>query len=179
MPNADASTHVDVVVRSNDCNCNCNCNNFVYILRSEAARRTYVGATKNPRRRLRQHNGEISGGARATRGHRPWRCVAVVGDIASWSDALKLEWRLKRASRGRRGADRCDVLVDVLRMSRWTRTATPMSKMGALTVLWSAADAPAVLAATRAADATPHATHRVVPTPEAGADADASAEAME
>ena len=110
---------------------------FVYVLRATGSRRTYVGATVDPERRLRQHNGLISGGARATRSGRPWRCVAVIGGLPSWSDALKLEWRLKRGSAGgmrkRRkrgwGSDRCDQLCDVLTMERWTRSATPTAEI--------------------------------------------------
>ena len=42
---------------------------FVYCIHSDR-RRTYVGATKNLARRLRQHNGELVGGAKSTRGRR-------------------------------------------------------------------------------------------------------------
>ena len=38
----------------------------VYLLLNSTHTRTYVGATIDPIRRLRQHNQEIVGGARAT-----------------------------------------------------------------------------------------------------------------
>jgi predicted GIY-YIG superfamily endonuclease len=38
----------------------------VYLLKHENLNRTYVGITNNLKRRLRQHNGEIKGGARST-----------------------------------------------------------------------------------------------------------------
>ena len=61
-------------------------------------KRTYVGATVNPDRRLRQHNGEISGGARATKG-RAWRRVFLIGGFADERDALRFEWRWKWLTR--------------------------------------------------------------------------------
>ena len=58
----------------------------------------YTGVTANLKRRLRQHNGELVGGARYTRSRRPvvlaWQCR-----VCSHSEALQLESRLKRLSR--------------------------------------------------------------------------------
>ena len=39
-----------------------------YALLSKGGKRTYVGVTNDPRRRLRQHRRELAGGARATDG---------------------------------------------------------------------------------------------------------------
>jgi putative endonuclease len=55
---------------------------FVYVLVSTGGR-TYVGIATDVARRLRQHNGELAGGARATRGHRPWAVGRVVGPVAT------------------------------------------------------------------------------------------------
>lgn len=69
---------------------------FVYVLRSKQTGRTYVGATINEKRRLRQHNGEIKGGARATRGFRPWEIIRLIGPIKTQKEALKEERRVKK-----------------------------------------------------------------------------------
>lgn len=69
---------------------------FCYML--ETAGKTYVGATVNPDRRLRQHNGELAGGARATAG-RVWTRRFLVGGFADERAALRFEWRWKWLTR--------------------------------------------------------------------------------
>jgi predicted GIY-YIG superfamily endonuclease len=67
---------------------------IVYVVRSvPRPMRTYVGVTNNPARRLRQHNGEIAGGARATHTTRPWEFfVLVCGFGSDKSMAMRYEW---------------------------------------------------------------------------------------
>jgi len=72
---------------------------FVYVLVGRRAR-TYVGIAIDVDRRLRQHNGELVGGARSTRAHRPWGIGRVLGPIASRGGAQVVEARVKRR-RGR------------------------------------------------------------------------------
>jgi len=62
--------------------------------------RYYVGLTVSPARRLRQHNAEIVGGARATRSGRPWIPRALYGPYENRSEATKAERALKKAKRG-------------------------------------------------------------------------------
>ncbi|KAH9321562.1 hypothetical protein KI387_016201, partial [Taxus chinensis] len=50
----------------------------VYLIISADMRKTYVGVTTNFKRRLRQHNGELNGGAKASRAGRPWQSVCLV-----------------------------------------------------------------------------------------------------
>lgn len=68
---------------------------YVYVIRSTTGR-TYVGATIDPKRRLRQHNGEIKGGAKNTVGFRPWTLVRTIGPIETQKEALREERRIKR-----------------------------------------------------------------------------------
>lgn len=76
---------------------------FVYCLQSSDRRATYVGATVDLDRRLRQHNKEIKGGATATGIHvargNTWKRVAHVEGFPDWKSALQFEWRWKQLSR--------------------------------------------------------------------------------
>lgn len=76
---------------------------YVYLLESSDSKSTYVGATMNLERRLRQHNKEIKGGAHATgakvaRGE-SWERVCYISGFPDWSAALQFEWRWKQLSR--------------------------------------------------------------------------------
>lgn len=71
---------------------------FCYMLQSTDRRKTYVGATVDPNRRLRQHNGELAGGARATKG-RSWTRRYLVGGFTEERVALRFEWRWKYLTR--------------------------------------------------------------------------------
>jgi len=66
--------------------------------------RTYVGATVDLDHRLRQHNGEISGGAKATSGRAgSWRRVCHVEGFADECAALQFEWAWKNWTKKCRG----------------------------------------------------------------------------
>ena len=64
---------------------------------------TYIGATVDIERRLRQHNKEITGGARAT-GIKVaqglvWKLAGYISGIPEWRTALQIEWRWKQLGR--------------------------------------------------------------------------------
>jgi len=76
---------------------------FVYLLVSSTSGNTYVGATVDLERRLRQHNKEIKGGATATgtkvaKGE-SWSRATYVSGFPHWTAALQFEWRWKQLSR--------------------------------------------------------------------------------
>jgi structure-specific endonuclease subunit SLX1 len=75
---------------------------YVYLLVSTSGS-TYVGATIDLDRRLRQHNKEIKGGAHATsikvQKGEIWRRAAYVSNFPDWQAALQFEWRWKQLSR--------------------------------------------------------------------------------
>lgn len=75
---------------------------YVYLLVASNGA-TYIGATVDLNRRLRQHNKEIKGGAHATSAKvckgEQWIRAAHVAGFPSWQAALQFEWRWKQITR--------------------------------------------------------------------------------
>lgn len=65
-----------------------------YLIKSNE--HVYIGYTTDFSRRIRQHNGEISGGAKKTMKHRPWYPVCTIEGFYESSSALRFEYRLQR-----------------------------------------------------------------------------------
>jgi len=70
---------------------------FVYLLRC-ADNSLYCGITTNLEKRLRQHNGELTGGAKYTKARQPCQLV-YFEKSESRSTASKREYEIKRLSR--------------------------------------------------------------------------------
>ena len=109
-----------------------------YLLESNTGGRpaTYVGVTNSMKRRIRQHNGELCGGAKATSRRRPWSYAAFVGPFDSYRCALQFEWAWKHA-RPRRSHGmlaRVKKLRSVLMRERWTKNAPRQADHSPLTV---------------------------------------------
>ncbi len=75
---------------------------YVYLLHS-TDNSTYVGATIDLDRRLRQHNKIIKGGAHATsikvNAGQTWERACYIEGFPDWQAALQFEWRWKQISR--------------------------------------------------------------------------------
>lgn len=122
---------------------------FVYLLESSCKKATYVGATVNLERRLRQHNKEIAGGAHATgarvaRGE-TWRRACHVTGFPTWQAALQFEWRFKQLTRRERSdvnqtplERRKAALERLLSLPQSTSKAVPYAEWpsGAPVVVW-------------------------------------------
>eukprot|EP00727_Mastigamoeba_balamuthi_P014333 m51a1_g9524 putative structure-specific endonuclease (257) ;mRNA; f:760853-761873 len=79
-----------------------------YLLTSLSPRhalQTYIGFTTDPRRRLRQHNGELAHGAKRTSTRRPWEMVVVVHGFETKELALQFEWAWQHPAVSRRARD--------------------------------------------------------------------------
>jgi structure-specific endonuclease subunit SLX1 len=88
----------------------------VYLLKHTIHRGTYLGITNNLKRRIRQHNGEIKGGARSTsrrKGNGEWIYHLIVPNLTK-SEALSLERLLKIHRRKGKGRTPLDRRVDLI-----------------------------------------------------------------
>lgn len=113
---------------------------YVYLLVSTGGN-TYVGATVDLNRRLRQHNKEIKGGAHATgikvaKGE-TWIRAAHVSGFPDWQAALQFEWRWKQLSRKyplkmKPLERRMAALKDLLKLSQSTSKAKPFSEWASM-----------------------------------------------
>ncbi|GMH41605.1 hypothetical protein BSKO_09515 [Bryopsis sp. KO-2023] len=73
--------------------------------------RTYIGFTVNPQRRLRQHNGEVKGGAKKTSKGRTWEMVMVVYGFPTKVAALQFEWAWQNPQKSNLVKDAVGVLA--------------------------------------------------------------------
>lgn len=98
---------------------------YCYIIYSPSKNRTYVGYTVEPTRRIRQHNGIIKGGAKATSVANDWRFLSIITSTSPTFTnilALSIEWHLKHPNGNKktkdvkyRGVDgRLNAIIDVL-----------------------------------------------------------------
>jgi predicted GIY-YIG superfamily endonuclease len=130
---------------------------LVYALQAADADHSYVGATNNFARRLRQHNDLLKGGARYTRRDSGWSPIFKVRGFPKRRQALQFEKLFHRGFRGRRlvtvpagrtnpfgtgaSARRAWALYWALQKERFSqrRGTTPTRKLR-LTIEWSRAD---------------------------------------
>ena len=112
---------------------------FVYFIQSTYGA-TYIGATVDLDKRIRQHNKEIKGGATATSNKvekgEIWSYICYVENFPSWNEALKFEWRWKQISRQIQKSKprqkpierRLEALKTLLALDKSTSKAIPYSE---------------------------------------------------
>ncbi len=102
---------------------------IVYCIKTGQANRSYVGETNKFQRRIRQHNRELTKGAKATRGYTDWHLVYLVEGLPDRKTARQLEWRLhRRTPKSTRfgtsaAAQRAWQLYRAFQMEKFTDTA--------------------------------------------------------
>ncbi len=111
------------------------CGWVFYIIANGGA--TYAGVSPDPHRRLRQHNQELSGGAKYTTSKAAggWRHVVLVSGFQTKIQALQFEWAVKHVPPRDRGglSARLIKLQTVLARQHWTKAA-PLAETVSLVV---------------------------------------------
>lgn len=107
-----------------------------YIIENKGC--TYAGVSPDPVRRLRQHNGEIKGGAKYTTGKGcGWEHICLISGFKDKIQAMQFEWAVKHvAPRNAGGLQmRIKKLYSVLKSMRWT-SKSPLASEVPLIVEW-------------------------------------------
>jgi len=99
---------------------------------------TYAGVSPDPVRRLRQHNGEISGGAKYTTSKGPgWTHLCLVDGFRTKIEAMQFEWAVKHVPPRNAGGlvNRIKKLYVVCAKEKWTSKA-PFAREIPLKIQW-------------------------------------------
>lgn len=103
---------------------------YCYILKNDSEKfknRSYVGSTNKPSRRIRQHNGEITGGAKSTKVCNVWKFCALVTGFPDKINMLQCEWAIKHQKNHGPGG-RIKALCKTLKTEKWTKNSTVLNK---------------------------------------------------
>lgn len=107
-----------------------------YIIENKGS--TYAGVSPYPDRRLRQHNGEIKGGAKYTISKGPgWRHICLIKGFRTKIEAMQFEWAVKHAPPRNAGGleNRIKKLFETCNKDRWTSNA-PLAENVHLEIQW-------------------------------------------
>lgn len=98
---------------------------YVYLLQEISGKQTYVGFSHDVDRRLKQHNGFLKGGARATRG-KSWKRICYISGFPDDQSALQFEWAWKYYTKKQIGSPtqkRMKALLELLGCEQITSNA--------------------------------------------------------
>ncbi len=117
---------------------------YCYILYTSNAfysTQTYNGSTNDLKRRIRQHNGELVGGAKSTSNKGPWDYLAVISGFETHKEALSCEWKIKHPTGARlRPKKYCGVegriksLNLIMGLDKWTNNSTGLESGNEYTI---------------------------------------------
>ncbi len=97
-----------------------------YIIHNKGC--TYAGVSPDPLKRLRKHNGELSGGAKYTLSKgKGWTHVCLVHGFQTKIQALQFEWAVKHVPPRDAGGlmNRIKKLYIILNKKNWTSKSPP------------------------------------------------------
>ena len=77
-------------IKKNNYNCY-----YCYFIISQKNNKTYIGITNNLEKRIKQHNGELKGGAKSTKSSSNWSFHTIIGKFNNKSEAMSFEWYWK------------------------------------------------------------------------------------
>lgn len=103
---------------------------YVYILVNNSEKyknHSYIGYTNNPKRRIRQHNCEIKGGAKATTlKDSDWEYAVLISGFTTMKNALSCEWKLKHPKNKNyyKIEGKIKILNNTLKLKQWTNKCT-------------------------------------------------------
>jgi len=91
-----------------------------YCIQNSNKNKTYIGATNDFSRRIRQHNGIISGGAKSTKGDK-WLPIIHISGFIDRHQLLRFEWYWKHCyTSSTRGIyKRIEMLEYLLKKNEW------------------------------------------------------------
>ena len=105
---------------------------------------TYAGVSPEPTRRLRQHNGEICGGAKYTTSKGPgWKHLCIVSGFQDKIQSMQFEWAVKHVPPKNAGGiqNRIKKLFFTLNKDKWT-SKSPLANTVPLNITWMINEVP-------------------------------------
>ena len=103
-----------------------------YIIFHEPTGATYAGVSPDPIKRLRKHNGEISGGAKYTLSKgKGWQHLCLVHGFQSKIQSMQFEWALKHVPPRNVGGlqSRIKKLFSLFNKTHWTSKSPEASSV--------------------------------------------------
>jgi predicted GIY-YIG superfamily endonuclease len=100
---------------------------------------TYVGVSNDVHKRLRAHNGEITGGAKYTTSKgKGWKHICIIHGFPTKIESMQFEWALKHVPPRNAGGinNRIKKLNILLNKDRWTSKA-PLAETMPLQIEWT------------------------------------------